>query len=82
MNEDKYSSNMIWNPDKIKGPYLLITKKYEDGDAHGPGCWEIGDIYEFKTKNELEEAMKVLDGIPVKTLEAKITKIHEVKIKE
>ena len=82
MKEDKhkYAQNIVRDPREVKGPYLLITREYDPGSmAGGPGGWEIGDIYAFGTKEALEKAMKVLDGIPAKTLEAKITHVVEIK---
>lgn len=86
MPKKDYIGNMVADTNvvfgEITGPYLLITKREVPPSmaGPGPGGYEIDKIYQFSTKKELEEALKVLEGIPVKTLEAKIS--HEVKVEE
>ena len=79
--KDDYDKNIVYDGE-IELPYILITKEYEPGSiaSNGVDYWEIGDIYQFATKRELAEAMKVIEGIPAQTLEAKV--VHTVALKK
>jgi len=76
----KYSSNIVYS-EGIEtgeiGPYLILAREKRLNDV-GPNYYAIGNIYQFKTKKEFEEALKDINGIPVKTLEAKV--IKDIKV--
>ena len=68
----------------LQGPYVLITEMYVPADRVGmmgiPPTRTIGSVYQFKNADELKEAIKVLGGVPAKTLEARVT--HTVETNE
>jgi len=66
---------------KLK-PYALLTTEEIPDNMSGPGGTEIDRLYHFDTKEELEHALLDLGGIPLQSLEAKVTRKAQVRWKE